>query len=188
MSRKDKFKVYSNTNMPKGKQEEEIEVSLELPEEDALAGLFLTSPYFMDMILKEEYFYYPVDLEAEETMIAPLMNIDILRDFLKKAEAFCKSSGIPLVALLHVEGGEEDEQDMVPLVEGKLQVELLKFFRTSVAVMNPELALDEDFDEVFDQLLEEVGESGYLDTALASVMDFMSDPDFLEGVLFPEEE
>ena len=64
-SNKDKFKVYSNDNMPKkNQQEEEISVELEVPHEDLVTGLFVTSPYFMEMMTAQDYFYYPVDVEA----------------------------------------------------------------------------------------------------------------------------
>lgn len=183
MSKKDNSKVYSDADM-----QQEVEVSLDLPEEAVLAGLYLFSPYFKDMIWGVDHFYYPVDLEAEESMLAPIVNIDVFREFVEQAVPYCEKEDIPLAALLHIEGDEDDEETMVSLADGKIQFEIVKYFRNTVAIMNPDLALDDDFDDVFEQLLDEVCDNGYLDKTLDIVMEFASDPEFLEGVLFPEEE
>lgn len=188
MSNKDKFKVYSNTGMPRKKLEEEIEISLEVPHEDMVAGLFLTSPYFMDLVMANDYFYYPADVETEESLMAPVLNEGVLHDFLDSTEAFRQREGIPAALLLRVPGQEEEEEDLVSLFDGRMQMEILKFFRTVVAIMNQDMAMEDNFDEIFESLVDEVGENGYLDSVLGAVAEYMSDPDFLEGMLFPEEE
>lgn len=190
MSNKDKFKVYSNENMPKKNQhEEEISVELEVPHEDLVTGLFVTSPYFMEMMMSQDYFYYPVDVEAEESLMAPLLNVDVLHDFLENTELFRKREGVPAALLLHVAVEDEDEeQDMVSVFEGILQVEFTKFFHTVVAVMNPESALDESFEDVFAGLMDELAENGYLDNIVNNIADYLSDPEVMEAVLFPEED
>lgn len=190
MSNKDKFKVYSNENMPKKNQrEEEMSVELEVPHEDLVTGLFVTSPYFMEMMLSQDYFYYPVNVEAEQSLMAPLLSPDVLHDFIKDTEAFRKKEGIPTALLLHVAVEDEDEeQDMVSIFDGILQTEFTKFFHTVVAVMNPESALDETFEDVFSGLLDELAESGYLDTIVNNIAEYLSDPEVMEAVLFPEDD
>ncbi len=183
---KDKFKVYTNPNMPEKMHGEEINVELEVPNEDTLTGLFVTSPYFMDMIMAQDYFYYPVDVEAEESLMAPILHKEVLKDFMDNTEIFCKREGIPVAALLHI--AIEEEQEMIPLFQGPMQVELMKFFRTTVAVMNQDLAMEEEFDEVFEELINELEKNGYLDTTLTNVLEYMSDGEVLEYMLFPEED
>lgn len=188
--KKDKFKVYSNSNLPKKNQgQEEVSVELEIPHEDTVTGLFVTSPYFMDMMMSQDYFYYPVNVEAEESLMAPLLNLEVLHDFLDHTELFRKREKIPAAALIHVEAENEDgETQMLPIFEGMIQTEMMKFFHTVVAVMNPEAALEEDFEEVFQSLIEETAQSGYLDTVLNNIVEYMSDPEILEAILFSEEE
>ena len=143
MSNKDRFKVYSNDNMPKKNQEEEMSVELEVPHEDLVTGLFVTSPYFMEMMMSQDYFYYPVNVEAEESLMAPMLSPEVLHDFLENTEAFREEEGIPTALLLHIPVEDEDEeQEMVSLFDGVVQSEFTKFFHTVIAVMNPETALE----------------------------------------------
>ncbi len=190
MSNKDKFKVYSNDNMPKkNRQEEEMSVELEVPHEDLVTGLFVTSPYFMEMMMSQDYFYYPVDVEAEESLMAPLFNADVLCDFMKNTEIFRKKEGIPAALLLHVAVEDEnEEQDMISIFDGILQTEFVKFFHTVVAVMNPDSAMDETFEDVFSGLMDELAENGYLDNIVNNIAEYLSDPEVMEAVLFPEED
>lgn len=190
MSKKDKFKVYSNENMPKKNQrEEEMSIELEIPHEDLVTGLFVTSPYFMEMMMTQDYFYYPVDVEAEQSLMAPVLNPEVMNDFIKDTEIFRKREGIPAALLLHAAvEDEEGEQDMVSIFDGILQTEFTKFFHTVVAVMNPESALDETFEDVFSGLLDELAENGYLDNIVNNIAEYLSDPEVMEAVLFPEEE
>lgn len=184
---KDKFKVYTNTNMPEKTHKEEINVELEVPNEDTLTGLFVTSPYFMEMIMSQDYFYYPVDVEAEESLMAPILHKGVLQDFMDNTELFCKREGIPAAALLHI-AVEDEDQEMIPLFQGPMQIELMKFFRTTVAIMNQDLALEEEFDEIFEELINELEGNGYLDTTLTNVLEYMSERQTMEYMLFPEEE
>ncbi len=189
-SNKDKFKVYSNDNMPnKNQQEEEISVELEVPHEDLVTGLFVTSPYFMEMMTAQDYFYYPVDVEAQESLMAPMLSPDVLHDFLKNTEIFRKKEGVPAALFLHIPVEDEDEeQDLVSIFDGVIQTEFTKFFHTVVAVMNPESALDEGFEDVFESLMEEMADNGYLDNVINNIADYMSDPEVMEAMLFPEED
>ena len=48
--------------------------------------------------------------------------------------------------------------------------------------------MEEVFEEVFADLLEELEGNGYLDKVLNNIADYLSDPEVLEAILFPEEE
>lgn len=189
MSNKDRFKVYSNDNMPKKNQEEEMSVELEVPHEDLVTGLFVTSPYFMEMMMSQDYFYYPVNVEAEESLMAPMLSPEVLHDFLENTEAFREEEGIPTALLLHIPVDDEDEeQEMVSLFDGVVQSEFTKFFHTVIAVMNPETALEETFEDVFESLMDEMAENGYLDKVINNIANYMSDPEVMEAMLFPDED
>ncbi|HIW58573.1 MAG TPA: hypothetical protein H9880_01555 [Candidatus Anaerobutyricum avicola] len=189
MSNKDRFKVYSNDNMPKKNQEEEMSVELEVPHEDLVTGLFVTSPYFMEMMMSQDYFYYPVNVEAEESLMAPMLSPEVLHDFLENTEAFREEEGIPTALLLHIPVEDEDEeQEMVSLFDGVVQSEFTKFFHTVIAVMNPETALEETFEDVFESLMDEMAENGYLDKVINNIANYMSDPEVMEAMLFPDED
>ena len=160
MSNKDRFKVYSNDNMPKKNQEEEMSVELEVPHEDLVTGLFVTSPYFMEMMMSQDYFYYPVNVEAEESLMAPMLSPEVLHDFLENTEAFREEEGIPTALLLHIPVEDEDEeQEMVSLFDGVVQSEFTKCFHTVIAVVNPETAQEETFEDVFESLMDEMAEN-----------------------------
>lgn len=189
MSNKDRFKVYSNDNMPKKNQEEEMSVELEVPHEDLVTGLFVTSPYFMEMMMSQDYFYYPVNVEAEESLMAPMLSPEVLHDFLENTEAFREEEGIPTALLLHIPVEDEDEeQEMVSLFDGVVQSEFTKFFHTVIDVMNPETALEETFEDVFESLMDEMAENGYLDKVINNIANYMSDPEVMEAMLFPDED
>lgn len=189
MSNKDRFKVYSNDNMPKKNHEEEMSVELEVPHEDLVTGLFVTSPYFMEMMMSQDYFYYPVNVEAEESLMAPMLSPEVLHDFLENTEAFREEEGIPTALLLHIPVEDEDEeQEMVSLFDGVVQSEFTKFFHTVIAVMNPETALEETFEDVFESLMDEMAENGYLDKVINNIANYMSDPEVMEAMLFPDED
>lgn len=189
MSNKDRFKVYSNDNMPKKNHEEEMSVELEVPHEDLVTGLFVTSPYFMEMMMSQDYFYYPVNVEAEESLMAPMLSPEVLHDFLENTEAFREEEGIPTALLLHIPVDDEDEeQEMVSLFDGVVQSEFTKFFHTVIAVMNPETALEETFEDVFESLMDEMAENGYLDKVINNIANYMSDPEVMEAMLFPDED
>ena len=189
MINKDRFKVYSNDNMPKKNQEEEMSVELEVPHEDLVTGLFVTSPYFMEMMMSQDYFYYPVNVEAEESLMAPMLSPEVLHDFLENTEAFREEEGIPTALLLHIPVEDEDEeQEMVSLFDGVVQSEFTKFFHTVIAVMNPETALEETFEDVFESLMDEMAENGYLDKVINNIANYMSDPEVMEAMLFPDED
>ena len=187
---KDKCKVYSNDSMPKkNQQEEEMSVELEVPHEDLVTGLFVTSPYFMEMMTAQDFFYYPVDVEAEESLMAPMLSPEVLRDFFSNTEMFRKREGVPAALFLHIPvEDEEEEQELVSIFDGVIQTEFTKFFHTVVAVMNPESALDETFEDVFESLMDEMAENGYLDNVINNIADYLSDPEVMEAVLFPEED
>lgn len=187
---KDKFKVYSNDNMPKkNQQEEEMSVELEVPHEDLVTGLFVTSPYFMEMMTAQDFFYYPVDVEAEESLMAPMLSPEVLHDFFSNTEIFRKREGVPAALFLHVPvEDEEDEQELVSIFDGIIQMEFTKFFHTVVAVMNPESALEETFEDVFESLMNEMAENGYLDNVINNIADYLSNPEVMEAVLFPEDD
>ena len=189
MSNKDRFKLYSNDNMPKKNHEEEMSVELEVPHEDLVTGLFVTSPYFMEMMMSQDYFYYPVNVEAEESLMAPMLSPEVLHDFLENTEAFREEEGIPTALLLHIPVEDEDEeQEMVSLFDGVVQSEFTKFFHTVIAVMNPETALEETFEDVFESLMDEMAENGYLDKVINNIANYMSDPEVMEAMLFPDED
>lgn len=185
---KDKFKVYTNNNVKK-KNVEEITFELEVPHEDTVTGLFVTSPYFAECMMSQPYFYYPVDVEAEESLMAPILNPEVLHDFLGQTQMFRLREEVPAAALLHIVGeDEEGNEDMFSIFDGMLQIEFTKFFHTVIAVMNQDVAMEEVFEEVFADLLEELEGNGYLDKVLNNIADYLSDPEVLEAILFPEEE
>lgn len=187
---KEDFKVYTNPKMKRRPKEEEITYELELLDEDIITALFISSPYFMEALLSQDYFYYPVDVEAEESLMAPILNKNVLRDFIKSTKKFCKREEVPAATLLHIMvEDEEGEQDMMPIFEGMMQIEFLKYFQTAVMLMNQELALEEDFAAIFEGLMDELAtEGGYLDVVLNNICNYLSDPEVLESALFPEED
>ena len=110
-------------------------------------------------------------------------------DFLENTEAFREEEGIPTALLLHIPVEDEDEeQEMVSLFDGVVQSEFTKFFHTVIAVMNPETALEETFEDVFESLMDEMAENGYLDKVINNIANYMSDPEVMEAMLFPDED
>ena len=102
---------------------------------------------------------------------------------------FRKREGVPAALFLHIPvEDEEEEQELVSIFDGVIQTEFTKFFHTVVAVMNPESALDETFEDVFESLMDEMAENGYLDNVINNIADYLSDPEVMEAVLFPEED
>lgn len=185
---RDKFKVYTNKNIKK-KEVEEVTFELEVPHEDTVTGLFVTSPYFAECMMSQEYFYYPVDVEAEESLMAPILSRDVLYDFVEKTKLFRHKTGMPIAALLHIAGeDEEGEMGVVSIFDGMMQIEFIKFFHTAIAILNQDVAMEEEFEEVFGKLMEELEENGYLDKVLNNIADYLSDPEVLEEILFPEED
>ncbi len=183
------FTVYSNSDIPKKKKEKEVSYKLDIPNEDTFTGLYVTSPYFLDLMMEPEYFYYPIDVESEESLIAPILNPEVLYDFLSNTETFRCREEIPAFALLFIAVEDEDgEEDMASVVEDFLQESILKFFRTTAAILNPDVALEEDFDDIFQGLLDRAVKSGYMDRVLQNIVEYVSDPEVMEAVLFPEEE
>lgn len=77
---------------------------------------------------------------------------------------------------------------MVSVFDGLMQTEFTKFFHTVVAVMNPDSALDESFEDVFSGLMDELAENGYLDNIINNLADYLSDPEVMEAMLFPEDD
>ena len=77
---------------------------------------------------------------------------------------------------------------MVSLFDGVVQSEFTKFFHTVIAVMNPETALEETFEDVFESLMDEMAENGYLDKVINNIANYMSDPEVMEAMLFPDED
>ncbi len=187
--RNNDFTVYSNSDVPKKKKEKEVSYKLDIPNEDTFTGLYVTSPYFLDLMMEPEYFYYPIDVESEESLIAPILNPEVLYDFLRDTETFRCREEIPAFALLFISVEDEDgEEDMASVVEDFLQESILKFFRTTAAILNPDVALEEDFDEIFQSLLDRAVADGYMDQVLQNIVEYVSDPEVMEAVLFPEEE
>ena len=185
---KDKFKVYTNKNMKK-KDVEEVTFELEVPHEDTVTGLFVTSPYFAECMMSQEYFYYPVDTEAEESLMAPILSRDVLYDFVERTKMFRHRNGVPIAALLHIAGEDENgEMGVASIFDGMMQVEFLKFFHTTIAILNQDVAMEEEFEEIFGKLVDELEENGYLDKVLNNIADYLSDPVVLEEILFPEED
>lgn len=185
---RDKFKVYTNKNMKK-KEVEEITFELEVPHEDTVTGLFVTSPYFADCMMSQEYFYYPVNVEAEESLMAPILNKEVLDDFIDRTAMFRHRTGVPIAALLHIAGeDEEGETGMFSIFDGMIQIEFIKFFHTAIAIMNQDVAMEDEFEEVFGDLMEKLEDNGYLDKVLNNIAEYLSDPKVLEAILFPEED
>ena len=54
-------------------------------------------------------------------------------------------------------------------------------------LLNQEI-MEEDFMEIIGSLIEELADNGYLDRVLECLCEYMSDPEVLEEMLFPEEE
>lgn len=183
----DRFKVYTNPNIQKKKKEQEVTFELEIPDEETITGLFVASPYFAICMMSQEYFYYPVDLEAEETMMAPLLNREVFRDFVEKTKAIRAAEGIPLAALIHIEVDDDGEPGMESIFDGLLQFEFTKYFHSAVMLLNQEI-MEEDFMEIIGSLIEELADNGYLDRVLECLCEYMSDSEVLEEMLFPEEE
>ena len=187
--KKDDFKVYSNPNIKKRMMEEEVEFELEIPDEESIAMLFISSPYFITLMRGQDMFYYPTDLSADESLIAPLFNREVLLDIVESSKLVRMNEEVPLPVLLHIPLEDEDgDKKMVSLFEGIMQVEFMKFFQTVVMVTNPEAGLAEEFDDVFENLVGDLEENGYLDQALANIAAYMDNPDLLAELLFPEDE
>lgn len=182
---KDKFKVYTNPNMVKKAKKEEITFELEIPDEETITGIFVRSPYFLTCMLGQEYFYYPVDLEAEESMMAPVLSPEVFRDFVENTKILRQKEGIPLAALMHIEVEDEEGENMESIFEGLIQFEFTKFFHTAVMIMNPELLESDELGSVLDGLMEELSDNGYLDQVLNNICEYMSNPEVLEMLLFP---
>ncbi|MCD8018386.1 MAG: hypothetical protein LUF92_02025 [Clostridiales bacterium] len=187
--KRDGFKVYSNDNIPRRNKKDEITVELEIPHEDMLMGLFVTSPYFMDTMMKPDYYYYPIDVEAEESLLVPILDSNVLQDFLSSTELYRKREKVSTGQLLRIPVEDEDGEDqMISLFDGYLQMEILKFFRTAVTIMNPDIAFEDEFEEIFDKLTDESVDNGYLDNVLNSLAEYLDDGEILEAVMFPEME
>lgn len=187
--KKDDFKVYSNPNIRKKMKErvEEVTFELEIPDEDTITALFLSSPYFVACMRSQEMLYYPTDLSAEESLMAPLFSAEILRDFIEASKVIRMKEEIPLASLLHVAVEDEDgEQQMMSLFDGIMQLEFMKFFQTAVMVGNLEAALAEEFEDVFMELVDELEENGYLDQVIRNIAECLDDPEMLSELLFPE--
>ena len=189
--KKEDFKVYSNPDIKKMMKErvEEVTFDLEIPDEDTITALFLSGPYFPFLIRSPEVWYYPVDLSADESLMAPILSKDVLRDFIESTKLLRLKEKIPLGPLLHLAVNDEDaEMEMVSLFEGPLQLEFTRFLKTVVMATNIEEAFEDEFDEAFEKLLEQLEDNGYLDQVLTNIAIFMDDPDILTELLFPEYE
>lgn len=189
--KRDDFKVYSNPDIKKRMKEQvdEITFELEIPDEDSITALFLASPYFIAFMRSQDMFYYPVDLTVEETLMAPLLSDEVLWDFVENSKLIRMKEDIPLAPLLHIPvEDEEGDQQMLSLFEGIIQMEFMKFFQTTVMVTNVEAAMADEFDDVFEDLVGELEDNGYLDQVMVNVGECLDNPDFLSELLFPEME
>ena len=54
--------------------------------------------------------------------------------------------------------------------------------------MNQDVAMEDEFEEVFGDLMEKLEDNGYLDKVLNNIAEYLSDPEVLEAILFPEED
>jgi hypothetical protein len=189
--RKEDFKVYSNPNIKKRMQEEveEVTFELEIPDEDTITALFIASPYFLTLMRAQDMFYYPVDLSAEETLMAPMFSPDVFWDFIENTKLIRMKEKILLGPLLHIAVEDEDGEDtMISLFEGVIQVEFTKFLKTVIMAMNIDAALADEFDEAFEHLMSELEENGYLDQVMMNMAEFMDVPEILAELLFPEDD
>ena len=189
--KKDDFKVYSNPNIKKTMKEkaEEVTFELEIPDEDTITALFLSSPYFISMMRDQDMFYYPTDLSAEESLMAPLLSENVFWDFVEESKMIRMKENIPLAPLLHiVVEDEEEDQQMISLFDGIIQIELMKFFQTTVMVTNVDAAMADEFDDVFEELVGELEENGYLDQVLQNIAECLDNPDFIRELIFPADE
>ncbi len=173
--------------------------NVEMPNEETLAGLFAASPYFIDLFRRYDMFFFPEDLNEEECLLVPILNEKSLQDYIRKTEIARKREEIPLAALVHVpsfedyDEEEEDDEDedglgLVSLFDGPLQMELVKFFQTTVSILNPEVSLSESFEEMFDSLMMDCIKDGYLDKVLDCVAEFVGRPEVMTELLFPSED
>lgn len=189
--KKEDFRVYSNPNIKKQMKEqvEEVSFDLEIPDEDTITALFLSSPYFVAMMRGQEMFYYPTDLTAEETLMAPLFSDEVLADFVEDSKLIRFKEKIPLAPLLHIAVEDEDgDQQMVSLFDGVIQMEFIRFFQTAVMVENVEVAMADEFDEVFEELMGELEKNGYLDQVMKNIAEILDNPDFISELLFPQDD
>jgi hypothetical protein len=151
-------------------------------------ALFVSSPYFVTL-MRSQQIYYPVDLSAEETLMAPLFSPKVFWDFIENSKLIRMKEKIPIGPLLHINVEDENEEDtMVSLFEGIIQMEFTKFFKTVVMAMNIDAALADEFDEAFEHLMGELEENGYLDQVMMNLADFMDVPEILAELLFPDDE
>lgn len=189
--RKEDFKVYSNPDIKKRMQEEveEVTFELEIPDEDTITALFISCPYFLSLMRSPETFYYPVDLSAEESLMAPLLSPDVFWDFVENSKLIRMKEKILLAPLLHLPVEDEDGEDtMISLFDGMIQMEFTRFFKTVVMAMNIDAALEDEFDEAFEHLMTELADNGYLDQVMMNMADFMDVPEVLAELLFPEDD
>ena len=185
--KKDEFKVYSNPNIRKRMLEDfDGDVyDLEIPDEVTITALFLSGPYFADMMSNQEMFYYPTDLSVEETLMAPLFSPDVFWDFIESSRKIRMKEKLLLAPLLHVPvENEEGDTEMVSLFDGLIQVEFLKFLQTVVMVSNLETGLSDEFDEVFSEMINQLEDNGYLDQVMQNIAGWLDSPDILADLLF----
>ena len=188
--KKEDFKVYSNPDIKKLLKDkaEEVSFDLEIPDEDNITVLFVSSPYFAVMMQSPEHFYYPTDLEAEETFLAPLLSEDIFWEFVEKTKVIRIKEKLLLGPLLHIPvENEKGEQEMLSIFDGLIQTEFVKFFKTAVMVMNFEAAMDEAFDDAFAQLMDGLENNGYLDQVMNNVAEILDNPEVLAELIFQED-
>lgn len=189
--KKEDFKVYSNPDIRKRMKEEEEEVTfeLEIPDEDTITALFISSPYFIDMMRGQDAFYYPTDLSAEETFMAPLLSRKVFWDFVEESKRIRLKESLLLAPLLHIVGeDEEEEQQMVSIFDGLIQSEFTRYFQTAVMIMNPEAIMEAEFEDAFHQLMTQLEATGYLDQVINNVAEFLNNPEVLEELIFGSEE
>lgn len=185
---KDGFTVYTNPNLGKKEEMEEVTFELEIPDEESIAALFVINPYFISL-LRDQIVYYPVQLEAEESFMAPFLTREVYWDYIEDTEKIRNRKGIMLAPLLHVEVEDENgENDMISIFDGIIQTEFLKFLQTTVMVTNPQAGLSELFPSVFDDLMQELEENGYLDKVINLIANYMEDSELVEQLIFAEDD
>lgn len=190
--KKEDFKVYSNPDIRDKMKESDdvITIDLEIPDEDTITALFVASPYFEILLRENDPLYYPTDLSADESLLAPLLSEDVFWDFIESSKRIRLKEKLHLGPLFHilVDDDDDDDMDMVSLFDGPIQMEFIKFFKTVVMAVNMDVALEPEFDGAFIELMGQLENNGYLDEVMNNIAVYMDDPELLSLLLFDHDD
>ena len=100
---KDKFKVYSNDSMPKEESAGRRNVcGTGSAARRSGHRTVCHQPVFYGDDDSPGLLLLSVDVEAEESLMAPMLSPEVLRDFFSNTEMFRKREGVPAALFLHI--------------------------------------------------------------------------------------